>query len=619
MAKKYDHNTIRVLGEFEKIQLNPGMYIGSTEDATHLLIESFDNSIDEALAGYADIVAVMIDTKTKTYSVIDNGRGIPHDNNTIFTVATTLHSGGKFDKGEEGTYKIATGKHGVGIVALTALCSMLNINVHRDGKYAKYEWNKCELKHKSIRAYKDDIPFSTKIEFTPDPMYFESTDINIDYIRQRMKIASVHIPKLQLVLVIDGKREKINCDIKRFFKEDVLKNEKDLMSPIHDIEFKNKDERIFIRWAYAPAAGLTSKTFGSVNLLNVNQGTHITMVQEIFKNIVYEYAKKEKIELNKNDALVGLKCFISMMLYNPAYTSQTKDKFFAPKIPDGLKKEDMTREQEKVGVSVKKLFKDAEKQLRDQFEQNEDMRNHLLNYFHNYRKKLDHKTIVKSGTTISRSSNVIDSKLKDCRSNSVEKTELFIVEGQSASGTLKQCRNNDYHAILELKGKILNVVGSKKDLLKNNEVMDIINACGTGIEPHFDLSGIRYGKIIIATDADPDGGHISALLLTLYLKLMPNLIKNGHLYVVQLPLYGANVKKKFHPLHTESQYNKFIKKYPKIHPTRFKGLGEMNPDQLEACLLDTNSRKLIQVPLPEDHNDVFKLMSDPNEKRRLVT
>ena len=604
----YDHNTIKVMAEIEHIQHNRGMYIGETELATHLVTEAFDNAIDEAKAGHASIIAVLVDTKTQTYSVLDNGRGIPIENDTIKTVASKLFSGGKFNKGEGEAYGIASGRRGVGIVAVTALSDYFIIEVHRDGKHAEYKWEKAHLVsdiHKDVEVGDASLPFSTKLQFKPSKEYFDSTDIDINYIRRRMKIASVHIPKLRLVLKVDGQKEVINCDLDTFFKDELMNGDKKGVTPKKKLTTKIKDEELNVYWCYSMESTKTPKHVGCVNFLAVDQGTHANKTYDLFRDVFAEFAKKEKMTFNKQDALIGLRVYTSLMLYDPAYSSQTKEKLSTSK------------------KELEGLYAILKKQLITSLEKDEKLKMELLSFFDSYRKKLDSsKSIIKTSGTVTRLNSVIGSNLRDCTTHSVTDSELFIVEGTSAAGTLLQCRNVKVHAVLGLKGKsIPNVAAGgagAKNIAKNNEVTNIVNACGTGFEPDFDYSGLRYGKIIFTCDADADGSHISSLLMVLFLKMLPKLIENGNVYIAIMPLYGATKGKKFQPFYSEDDKDTFVKANPKIQLNRFKGLGEMEPDELYTCLMDHNTRKLQQITTPQDLDAVYKLMIDPAQKRKLV-
>ena len=251
-------------------------------------------------------------------------------------------------------------------------------------------------------------------------------------------------------------------------------------------------------------------------------------------------------------------------------------------------------------------------------EENPSVRNDLLSFFESYRRGLDRRgNVVKGGSNVTRYNNIIDSKLLDCTSGAVDRTELFITEGSSASGSLVQCRNPKYHGCLGLKGKIPNVASLTKDVLKNKEIVEIVNALGTGIEPDFSIDSLRYGKIIFACDADSDGAHINTLLMVLFLKLVPDLLKTGHVFRAIMPLYGANIRSQFHPLYTEEDLVQFKRDHQGVKIQRYKGLGEMNPEQLKVCLLD-DVRKLQEVTYPDNVDDIFRLMVDAQLKRELI-
>jgi len=494
-----------------------------------------------------------------------------------------------------------SGRHGVGIVAITALSESNKIEVFRDKKKATYEWKYSKLINDEHIDHIDDIPFSTRITFKPNKKYFESTGVDINYIRKRMKIASIHIPKLKLVLRIDGNNEIINCDLDQYFKDDIVaKDKKGLTKPVN-IHVQEKDEELSIRWAYSLEGSPASRQHGCVNLLSVDQGTHINRTFDMFRDIFMEFGKKDKLTFNKQDTTVGFRAYTSVMLYEPEYSSQNKERLSIAK------------------NKVDHLYKTAADQLRQYLNDNIDLKNQLLSFFQTYRKKLDSsKAIIKSSGSVTRINSVIGSKLKDCTTHTVSDSELFITEGTSAEGSLLDCRNPAIHAVLPLKGKIPNTAAGGKDFLKNEEIKEIVNACGTGIEPDFSIKGLRYGKIIFACDADSDGAHISTLLMVLFLKMMPELIKNGHIYVAKMPLYGTQHNKKFYPFYSEDELNKFVEKYPKSQITRFKGLGEMNSSDIEVCLLEEKRRQLMPVTYPDDVASIFKLMIDSTLKRKLV-
>jgi len=603
-SSSYDDKHITTLSEIEHLRQNPNMYIGETERPNHLLFEGLDNSLDEASAGYASLIGVIVDQKQHIYTVSDNGRGIPIENKVIPTIATKLFSGGKFKKGQgNSAYGIAAGLHGIGLVAITALSDWVEITVYRDDKKAFYRFeNAIMVKEEIISSPSKDRPFSTRIKFHPSKKIFEKLELDVSSIRERLKIASIHIPALKLVFIVDGEKEIINCDIDEYFKTELLSGKINHVTPIFYLRKKIKDEEILIKFAWDTSVASSPKHSGCVNLLSVNQGTHINRTFIVFKNVFQQIAKKEKLTFQPQDCFVGLRCLTSLSLYEPAYNSQTKEKLSTSK------------------AQLDHLYEDLENQLEQWMEKYPQVKEQLLTYFEGYRKGLSSKgSIVKGTSKISRFNQVIDSKLKDCTSHVVTNSELFVTEGSSAAGGLVQCRNTKYHAILGLKGKIPNLAGPKKDFLKNKEVVEIINSLGTGMEPDFHIDSLRYGKIIFATDADADGAHITTLLMVLFLKLVPKLLQEGTVvYRAVMPLYGTVVNKVFIPFYTHEELNSYKEQNPNAKIQRYKGLGEMNPDQLKVCLLDKDTRKLELIQYPEDPAVIFKIMTDAEVKRGLI-
>lgn len=579
------------------------MYIGDTSHPNHLLYEIFDNSLDEANAGHANVIGVFIDTKKETCVVSDNGRGIPFQNDSIKTLATKLHSGGKFEKGAEGSaYGIAAGLHGIGLVAVTSLSDIVNITVFRDGKRASYTFEDSKLSEEDVTDWTENRPFGTQVTFKPSKRFFESVKFDIKPILQRMKLASIHINNLKLVLMVDGEKTIIDYDLDKYTKNNLLGEHAKDYTPFLDISTKVKDEELNVRLTWdLTTMSSTPKCTGCVNLLSVNEGTHINAVNNIIRNVFKEYAKKEKLTFQPNDCLQGLRVHTHISLYRPEYSSQTKEKLSTSK------------------VKINHLLEGLDTKLKKALDDIPDTKLKLLNHFENYRKKQSlSKKIVTGSKEVSRFNNIIDSKLKDCTSHNVSDSELFITEGVSASGGLVQCRDPKIHAILGLKGKIPNMAYDKKDFLKNKEVVEIINCLGTGMEPHFHKDTLRYGKIIIAVDADEDGKHIATLLMVLFLKLTPELLKDERIYLSIMPLYGTTEKKIFKPFYSEESMKEYVVKNPNAKIQRYKGLGEMNPDQLFTCLLDPTTRKLETIKYPDDSKAIFELMTSAEKKREII-
>jgi DNA gyrase/topoisomerase IV subunit B len=495
-----------------------------------------------------------------------------------------------------------SGLHGIGIVAVNALSEWLEVDVYRDKKHVHYKFVDAKVVDKKIENFEGTVPFSTQMKFKPDKKYFESLNFDIQSLRDRLHLASVHIDHLKLLLIIDGQRHIIDCDANDFFKDELLEKSSDKITQIFHLSYKVKDEEVSVRFCWDFEGSTTPKIVGSVNLLRVDAGTHTNYTLDSFRDIFFEIAEKEKRKITKNDCLIGLRCFTSIFLYEPQYNSQTKEKLTVPK------------------KNLSHLFDQLASKFRVLLLQNDELRQMLLKHFETYRSKQNAKdNIIKSGKTITRLNSTIDSKLRDCTTHTISNSELFITEGTSAGTCLIQCRDPKIHAVLSLKGKIQNIADESKDFFKNKEIIEIINALGTGIEPEFDLESLRYGKIIIAPDGDPDGAHIATLLLTVFLKLVPKLIDKGVIYLAKMPLYGTMLDGKFIPLHSKDDADKYAQSHSNnVKIQRYKGLGEMNPPQLYVSLIDPNTRRILRIPSPKDPQSIFNLMTSAELKRKLV-
>ena len=591
MSKDYTHKDVRVLAEIDHIRLNPGMYIGDTSNPVHLIEEALDNALDEALAGHANIVGVFVDTKEKVYKVLDNGRGVPITNDIPVTISSKLFSGAKFQD-KKSAYEISSGLHGVGLVAVNALSTDYKIEVFRDGKHGIFEFKNTKLKKKSVRKNGKDEPYSTKIEFKPDPKIFESMDADLDRVRKRLIIAAAEMNDITLILKVDENEPEIfKMTLPDYFHQYCLTN------PENDIiEFASykKPEKFKILMAYEENGSNAPKILSSINLLPVEGGgTHINTFQDLLKDFFMSKAKKLGYSFQPRDCLYGLRSYLSLSLVDPHFAGQTKERLTN-------RKSEFT-----------KFMKEIRNGLETYASSNPSEIEGLLSRFQSYRKKLDSKRLVKNGT----GKRVYTSftKLRDCGSRD---GELFIVEGESAGGSIIQARNPRLHAVLPLKGKSIPNATTKKGIIKNKEVEELVKAIGVGVEPHVDMSGIRYGKIICATDADADGSHIACLLTIAIATLMPDVIKEGRYFLAQTPLFAINEKKSFIPLWTQKELDKARKNKRNI--SRFKGLGELTPAQLKTCLLDEKVRHLIPVEYSENMDELTKLFSSADVKRKLL-
>ncbi len=592
MEKRYTANDIKVLKEIEHIQLNSGMYVGNTDTPTHLLEELIDNSLDETLAGYATIIAVMIDTKKHCYAVLDNGRGIPLTSDIPTTISSKLFSGGKF-QGKKTAYEISSGLHGVGLVAVNALSSYYKIEIYRDKKHGIFEFINSKLKFSKTEIYTDDTPFATKIEFIPNKKYFETLVPDLDRVRKRLSTASAEMSNnIQFILQVDGKKEVINLSLMNYFAQECLE-EKSKVS-IHHLTSVVKPEKFDVFFTYEKTGPAAVRMLSSINLLPVKMGgSHVAAFYETLKDFFITKAKKYSLRFQPNDCLYRLRVYLILNLIDPKFSGQTKDTL----------------------INTKSYFDKFIKDFRSQLEriaiEQEPLLQEYLQSFHDYRTKLDSKKLVK-GTNGKRASTKF-TKLRDCTSRN---GELYIVEGDSAGGSIIQTRDARIHAILPLRGKSIPNITTKKDILQNKEVGDLVMAMGTGIGPHFDISKIRYDKIICATDADHDGNHIACLVTMVIGILMPEIVRTGKYFIAQTPLFAINEGKTFIPLWSQKQLDKARENKRKI--TRFKGLGELSPHQLKICLLDEKTRNLMPVTYTKNIDKLVKLFSSATEKRKLL-
>lgn len=607
MANEYTSKDIKELTQLEHLRKNPGMYIGLTDTPTHLLYEVLDNALDEANMGYATLVLVKIDERNGVYTVADNGRGIPFQDDAIVKIATKMFSGGKFEKGENSAYGAAIGLHGIGLFAVSGLSEYLKITVYRDGKKAYYKFVDAEVKDFKIEDFDcSKKPASTVIEFKPSKKYFETVLVDVNAIKTRLQLASVHIDNLRLIYMNAEVKEVIKMTMNEYLEHNYWKNcAKETRTPLYEVSRKIKGESVDIKFGWDMSSYSQPIGGGSVNLLPVNGGTHINKTYNLIKGVFANIAKKDKLNYNENDYRIGLRVYTSIQLYHPGYDSQTK------KVLNNRSSE------------LDHLYKDLDKEIEKKLREDDELFQRLIYFIDSYRQSLNTKgKIIKSQKgQVTRFTQSIDSKLMDCSSADVSKCELFITEGDSASGGLIPVRNPKYHAILGLKGKIPNLTMGNKDFLKNKELCELINAMGCGVGNDFDINSLRYNCICVATDADADGDHIACLVVVALLKIVPQLFHYHKIYRVIMPLYG--VKKwqgKFLPFYSEQDMIDFHQKNPKVQITRYKGLGEMNPEDLAVCMLDPNIRRLQEISDCDDleASEIFKMMSDAETKREMI-
>ncbi len=604
MAKKntYDAGSIAILEGLEAVRKRPGMYIGSvsTKGLNHLIFEIVDNSVDEHLAGFCTEIQVTLE-KDGSCTVADNGRGVPVDRHATGVSAarvvyTTLHAGGKFDNG---AYKTSGGLHGVGSSVVNALSTHMDVQISRDGfvHHDEYERGKpiLELEDGLLPTIGKTKKTGTKVNFLPDPTIFEKTKFKSEEVKSRLHETSYLNPKLKIIF--EDKRGAQVEHVEYHEPEGILGFIKELNAKketIHDpIYFQGSAEGIEVEVAFQYVNEFHENVLGFCNnIYNAEGGTHLTGFKATFTTVMNQYAREIGILKEKDanftgaDIRNGMTAIVSIKHPDPRFEGQTKTKLDNPDASKACSKvtnDEIVRFFDRNLDTLKKVLGCAEKAAK-------------------IRKTEERaKTNLLSKPKYSFDSN---GKLANCESRDPSKCEIFIVEGDSAGGSAKTARDRMYQAILPIRGKILNVEKASIDkVLANAEIKTMINAFGCGFSEgygnDFDITKLRYDKIIIMADADVDGAHISTLLLTLFYRFMPELIYEGHVYIAMPPLYKVMPKK------GEEEYlydDKALEKYRKTHTgsftlQRYKGLGEMDAEQLWETTLDPERRllKLVEI------------------------
>lgn len=610
MTNEYTSDNIKVLSDVEHIRLRSQMYIGDN-GAKALINEIYDNAIDEVQAGYSPEVVITVDTKNNTYSVRDFGRGIPHgtkkldngeEKEILEVLLTKSNSGGKFDNS---SYLYSSGLHGVGLTVTNALSNFITITSFRDGKAVKAHCNGTE--RVDLSYFDSDEIHGTLVEFQPNKKYFDHPRIPVDYIKDRCRIASAL--GFRARLIVDN--EEIKTDASMF---DLIKEENTNIStyvniqPIEVIATNAEKMKVAIRYT----SDTSDRYFGYTNLLNnYLGGTH---VQELSKTIIQTWKDfieshkniKPAIELHNNDYLIGLRGVCAVFIAHPEFSSQTKEKLVVNKKYFeelmSLFKARLTRYLEDNIVIAQQLIK--------RFEEYRIAQNNLLS-----RKEISSLIKINNDSEDNIRRRSVVSKLVECTSRKRKDTELFIVEGDSAKGPFLFTRNKELQAVLPLRGKILNITNkSIKDAVKNSEICDIANAMGCGIGAACDASKSRYERVILASDADVDGAHITCLVASVFINLFPDMVKQGRVYIALPPLYcwGTNEK--------NYGWCNSIEEIPKgITPIRFKGLGEMQNDQLKYFLVDPATRRQLRLEYPSDIDEFNRILGSSDGKRDLLT
>lgn len=625
MNKKetYDESSIQVLEGLEAVRKRPGMYIGNVDfkGLHHLVWEIIDNSIDEALAGYATKILVTINVDG-SITIIDDGRGIPvsiHPKtgiSTVETVFTVLHAGGKFG-GENSGYKVSGGLHGVGASVVNALSDWVKINVFRDGFEYMVEFRDGGIKNSGLSKIGPTDKKGTEVSFMPDfKLFNEGIDsFDIETIKTRLK-ETAYLNK-GLSIEIKDKREEGN-DVNFLFEGGVSDFVRDLNKGretiTNDIIFAEKEiNNITVEIALQYIKSYQPKILSFVNnIATIEGGAHVQGFYDALLRIINKYSlkvlpQKEQQTFTREDVKEGLIAVISIKHPNPIYEGQTKNKF--------------------ANLETRKI---VNKIISDKFEkyllENPTKGKLILSKI-----KLAAKSRVAAlkAKEMTRRKDVLEfsslpGKLADASSKKVEETELFIVEGDSAGGSAKMGRDRERQAILPLRGKVINAERARIDkLFSNLEIAAMITAIGTGIGEEFKIEKIRYGKIIIMTDADVDGSHIRTLLLTFFYRYFKELVENGYIYIAQPPLYKIWKGKEEYYVYTEHQKEELFEKLKdkiKLYSVqRYKGLGEMNDEQLWETTMDPEHRKLLRIEIEDvvRANQVFSdLMGDVVEPRK---
>ena len=643
---KYQADSIKVLKGLEAVRKRPGMYIGDTDDGTglhHMVYEVVDNSIDEALAGYCKNIMVSINSDGSV-TVKDDGRGIPVDlhrgekKSAAEVIMTQLHAGGKFD---HDSYKVSGGLHGVGVSVVNALSKVLKLTINRDGKKYFMEFENGESKSplKQVGTSKGDN--GTQISFIPSKDIFSSTKFSFSILEKRLRELAFLNKGIKIILHDHSLKKSKSSEFKydggilEFVeyldnKRDSLKNKNGnelFKKPVYLEENKNNlNIQCSLKWN----AGYSEDVYPFTNnIYQKDGGTHLLGFRSALTRVINKYAsdlnllKKNKLSISGDDIKEGLTCVLSIKIPDPKFSSQTKDKLVSSEVRNIVE----TTINEKLSLW---------------FDQNPSISKVILSKIIQAAQARD--VARKARETVRRKGALeltgLPGKLADCQNSSQEVTELFIVEGDSAGGSAKQGRNREYQAVLPLRGKILNTYvdtnGNKKKgeneirtktlskMISSNEIMTLINALG--LDPkdeELDLKNLRYGKIIIMTDADVDGSHIRALLLTFFNnKPFNKLIEKGHIYLAQPPLFKVNRGGKVTYIKDEKELDNFINKNSKelkkfkkgskefeknysiekskLNIQRFKGLGEMNPDELWNTTLNPVTRNLLKVEYSKD-------------------
>ena len=624
MSTEYGADQIQILEGLEAVRKRPGMYIGSTSSRGlhHLVYEIVDNSVDEALAGYCDTIDVTINPDNSV-TVIDNGRGIPVGINhkagkpAVEVVFTILHAGGKFGGGG---YKVSGGLHGVGASVVNALSNWLEVEICSEGKIYKQRYERGHVCYPlKVIGTCDPEMTGSKISFMPDDTIFEETIFDYDVLKQRLR--EMAFLTKNLTIILRDLRNEEQIVEKKFcyeggIKEFVVYLNRSKTALYDDIMyFEGKKDNVYVEVAMQHNDSYTESAYSFVNNINTPEGgTHLAGFRNAITKTFNDYARGAKLlkdneaNLSGDDIREGLTAIVSIKIEDPQFEGQTKQKLGnseARGAVDSIVSEQLTYYLEQNPAIAKQI---CEKSILAQRAREAARK----------ARDLTRRKTALDGMTL-------PGKLADCSDKDPKNCEIFIVEGDSAGGSAKTARSRATQAILPLRGKILNVEKARLDKIYGNaEIKAMITAFGTGIHEDFDITKLRYNKIIIMTDADVDGAHIATLMLTFLYRFMPELIKQGHVYLAQPPLFKLEKNKKVWYAYTDEELAKILDEVGRDQNNkiqRYKGLGEMDADQLWDTTMDPQKRVLLKVSMNEEAESEIDLtfttlMGDKVEPRR---
>lgn len=616
-SRKYTAEQIQVLKGLEPVRMRPGMYIGSTgpKGLHHLVYEVVDNGIDEALAGVCDTIAITIN-EDNSIKVVDNGSGIPVETHpqtgksTVETVLTNLHAGGKFDSG---AYKVSGGLHGVGVSVVNALSEYLKVQVKRNNKIYEQKFER-GMATTELKIVGDSKETGTIILFKPDKEIFDDVDFDYETLEHRFREMAFLNKGIKMSLEDKRSNKKKEFHYEggiKAFVEYINKNKTKMQENIMYFEAEKDGSIVELAMQYTDSYSENIFTFAN-NINTQEGGTHLSGLRSALTRAINEYSRRHKILKEKdnnfqgNDVREGLTAVLSVKLMEPQFEGQTKTKLGNSEIRgivDTLVTQHLDRFLEENPKDARIVIEKALKA------------SHAREAARKAR-ELSRKRSILDNTTL-------PGKLADCSINNPSETEIFIVEGDSAGGSAKQGRDRRYQAILPLKGKIMNVEKARLDrVLGFEEIKAMITAFGSGIGSEFDIEKLRYHKIIIMTDADVDGAHIRTLLLTFFFRYMKPLVEGGNIFIAQPPLYKVSKRKEDFYAYSDNQLNEIMEKIGrgKEYPIqRYKGLGEMNPEQLWETTMDPETRTILKVSVEDAlaADEVFTtLMGDRVKPRR---